>query len=433
MHFLSLSHSSRYLVALSGGADSVALLLCMLRGGYEIEAAHCNFQLRGEESERDERFVRELCEQRGVRLHTVRFDTRAAAAERHESIEMAARRLRYEWFDALRRERKLDYVAVAHHRDDNVETFLLNLLRGAGIHGLTGMRSERGGVVRPLLETTHAEILQFLESEGQPFVTDSTNADTLFRRNKIRHELLPLLRTINPSADATIADTVRRLSDAERFFDYAVSALADQVMRRCGDVLKIDLAALQRTPAPNLLLFELLSSYGFNGAETEEILTAKTGGCWQSATHIATRTNTAIEVAPMPQPVAETALPQEGTLALPGGRTIAVERMPRERLGGIPRDPNIAVLDADALDTYIYIRSVRTGDRFSPFGMRGTQLVSDYLTNRRRSRIDKLRALAVCDSAGILWLAGERPDNRAAVKPETKNIVKLVLSCVEKP
>ena len=322
---------------------------------------------------------------------------------------------------------------MAHHRDDNVETFLLNLLRGAGIHGLTGMRSERGGVVRPLLETTRAEILQFLESEGQPFVTDSTNADTLFRRNKIRHALLPLLRTINPSADATIAETVRRLSDAERLFDYAVSALADQVMRCGGDVLTIDVAALTATPAPRLMLFELLSPYGFNGAETEEILTAKTGGCWQSATHIATRTGTAIEVAQMPQLVPETALPQEGILALPGGRTIAVERMPRERLGDIPRDPNIAVLDADALDTYIYIRSVRTGDRFSPFGMRGTQLVSDYLTNRRRSRIGKLRALAVCDSAGILWLAGERPDNRAAVKPETKNIVKLVLSCVEKP
>lgn len=433
MHFLSLSHSSRYLVALSGGADSVALLLCMLRGGYEIEAAHCNFQLRGEESERDERFVRELCEQRGVRLHTVRFNTRAAAAERHESIEMAARRLRYEWFDALRRERKLDYVAVAHHRDDNVETFLLNLLRGAGIHGLTGMRNERGGVVRPLLETTRAEILQFLESEGQPFVTDSTNADTLFRRNKIRHELLPLLRTINPSADATLADTVRRLAEAERLFDYAVSALADQVMRRCGDVLKIDLAALQRTPAPNLLLFELLSPYGFNGTEVDEILSARAGGCWQTAAHLATRTGTAVEVAPMPQPVPETALPFEGCLSLPGGRVLRVERLPRERLGDIPREPNIAVLDADALDTYIYIRSVRTGDRFSPFGMRGTQLVSDYLTNRRRSRIDKLRALAVCDARGILWLAGERPDNRAAVKPETKNIVKLVLSCVEKP
>lgn len=433
MHLLPLSHSSRYLVAVSGGADSVALLLCMLREGYEIEAAHCNFQLRGEESERDERFVRELCEQRGVRLHTVRFDTRAVAAEHRESIEMAARRLRYEWFDALRRERNLDFVAVAHHRDDNIETFLLNLLRGAGIHGLTGMRSERGGVVRPLLETTREEILQFLESEGQAFVTDSTNADTLFRRNKIRHELLPLLRTINPSADATIAGTVRRLSDAERLFDYAVSALSKQVMRCSGDVLTIDVAALTATPAPRLMLFELLSPYGFNGAETEEILTANTGGCWQSATHIATRTGTAIEVAPMPQPVPETALPQEGFLALPGGCTIAVERMPRERLSDIPRDPNIAVLDADALDTYIYIRSVRTGDRFSPFGMCGTQLVSDYLTNRRRSRIDKLRALAVCDARGILWLAGERPDNRAAVKPETKNIVKLVLSCVEKP
>ena len=135
----------------------------------------------------------------------------------------------------------------------------------------------------------------------------------------------------------------------------------------------------------------------------------------------------------MPQPVPETALPFEGCLSLPGGRVLRVERLPRERLGDIPRDPNIAVLDADALDTYIYIRSVRTGDRFSPFGMRGTKLVSDYLTNRRRSRIDKLRALAVCDARGILWLAGERPDNRAAVKPETKNIVKLVLSCVEKP
>ena len=178
-----------YLVALSGGADSVALLLLMHEAGYRIEAAHCHFGLRGEESDRDARFAADLCRRLGVRLHTVRFDTRAEARSHGESIEMAARRLRYTWFADLLRRHDLSAVCVAHHMDDDVETMLLNLVRGTGIHGLTGMAYARPGVVRPLLDATRADILAYLAARGQDYVTDSSNADTAYKRNLVRHRV----------------------------------------------------------------------------------------------------------------------------------------------------------------------------------------------------------------------------------------------------
>ena len=199
------------LIALSGGADSVALLLMMHERGEAEAAAHCNFHLRGEESNRDEQFVRDLCQKLGVRLFVKHFNTEEEAQRTGESIEMAARRLRYDWFEALRKAHGFSNVAVAHHRDDNAETILLNLVRGTGLRGLTGMESERPGVVRPLLNLSRRDILNYLQARHQPFVTDSTNADTHFRRNKLRHEVLPLLAEMNPNVVRTLNDMGERL------------------------------------------------------------------------------------------------------------------------------------------------------------------------------------------------------------------------------
>ena len=214
----------KVLVALSGGADSVALLRVLLVLGYHCEAAHCNFHLRGEESDRDERFVNELCKGLGVTLHVTHFDTVTYASRHHVSIEMAAREMRYDWFEQLRKERGMAVIAVAHHRDDSVETFLLNLIRGAGINGLKGISPHNGCIVRPLLEVSRQDILDYLRCLRQGYVTDSTNLQDEYMRNKIRLNILPMLRELNPSVSESIAETSRRLTDVSLIYNKEIEA-----------------------------------------------------------------------------------------------------------------------------------------------------------------------------------------------------------------
>ena len=208
-----LAPGSCVVVGLSGGADSVALFLVLLRLGYHVEAAHCNFHLRGAESDRDAAFVTDLCARYGVPLHRADFETARSARLAGVSIEMQARDERYAFFESVRRQTGAVAIAVAHHRDDNVETLLLNLVRGAGLRGLHGMAWRNGHVVRPMLGVTRSDVENFLRAEGETFVTDSTNTDTAIRRNLIRHEVLPLLRRLNPSVDATLDATATGLID----------------------------------------------------------------------------------------------------------------------------------------------------------------------------------------------------------------------------
>ena len=216
------SPDDKILVALSGGADSVALLRLLLSLGYTCEAAHCNFHLRGAESDRDEHFVRQLCLEHRVTLHTVHFNTEQEAKERHISIEMAARELRYAWFEKTREACSAAVIAVAHHQDDSVETLLLNLIRGTGINGLRGIRPRNGHIVRPLLCLDRKEIVGYLESIGQAYVTDSTNLQDEYTRNKIRLNLLPMMQEINPSVKESILKTAEHLDDAASIYNIGI-------------------------------------------------------------------------------------------------------------------------------------------------------------------------------------------------------------------
>ena len=220
------------LVALSGGADSVSLLIVLQALGFRVEAAHCNFHLRGSESLRDEMFCRDLCERLQVPLHVVDFQTKKEAQANGESIEMAARRLRYAWFEMLRKERQLDKIAVGHHRDDNIETLLLNLVRGSGIRGLTGMAFERDRIIRPFLDVSRETLLRFLQRRKQDYVTDSTNADTSYKRNFVRNRLLPLLREMNPSVEQTLVGDMRKLQSAEEAYEAVMASTLLPAQRR---------------------------------------------------------------------------------------------------------------------------------------------------------------------------------------------------------
>ncbi len=420
-----LGHLS--IVALSGGADSVALLLGLLHLGQPLVAAHCNFHLRGEESDADEAFVRQLCEERGVTLYVEHFDTETYAKQQRISIEMAARELRYDFFEKLRQELGAATIAVAHHRDDNVETLLLNLVRGSGLKGLCGMQPQNGFIVRPMLNIPRTEIEAFLKEAQQPFRTDSTNTDTAFKRNKIRHELLPLLRELNPSIDRTLAETITRLNEAQSL----LCSLRSDSIAAPALPLRLPLASLQSSPAPQTLIFNFLSPYGFTPSQCRTIAqecSERVGAMYETAEYLCVRDREALIVAPRPLRIAHFELPiEEGELTLPNGATLRLHRCTRTELTEIPKSPNIACLDLAQITFPLFVRTPQEGDRFAPFGMKGTQLISDYLTNRKRNRLEKLASLLLCDAQGPLWLINERPDRRAMITSSTQEV--LIVEC----
>ena len=228
-----LQKKSKYIVALSGGADSVALLLILLSQGYNVEAAHCNFHLRGDESNRDEKFVTELCHEKNVKLHLAHFDTISYSQLHKVSIEMAARNLRYSYFKQLAKDVKASGICVAHHRDDSVETVLINLIRGTGLHGLTGIHPKNENILRPLLCVSRDEIEDYLKSVNQLYVTDSTNLKDDFIRNKIRLNIIPALREINPSISESIQSTSERIYDAIDIFDKSKKSFDSEFRWNC--------------------------------------------------------------------------------------------------------------------------------------------------------------------------------------------------------
>ena len=425
------------IVALSGGVDSVALLLGLLHLGQPLVAAHCNFHLRGEESDADEAFVRQLCEERGVTLYVAHFDTKDYAKQQRISIEMAARELRYDFFERLRQQLGADTIAVAHHRDDNVETLLLNLVRGSGLKGLCAMQPQNGFIVRPMLNIPRTEIESFLKEAHQPFRTDSTNTDTAFKRNKIRHELFPLLRELNPSIDRTLAETITRLNEVQSLLQSAPSPSSPRPLRSDSIAalalpLRLPLASLQSSPAPQTLIFNFLSPYGFTPSQCRTIAqecSERVGAMYESGEYLCVRDREALILAPRPPRIAHFELPiEEGELTLPNGATLRLHRCARAELTEIPKSPNIACLNLAQITFPLFVRTPQEGDRFAPFGMKGTQLISDYLTNRKRHRLEKLASLLLCDAQGPLWLINERPDQRATITPSTEEVLMVEVS-----
>ena len=416
------------LVALSGGADSVALACVLQDLGYKIEAAHCNFCLRGAESDRDEAFVTDFCQRRKIVLHRRCFSTHAYAHEHHVSIEMAARTLRYDFFEQLLQERDLDCVAVAHHREDNTETVLLNLLRGTGIRGLRGIQYRNGKVVRPLLDVSRQEIEDYLAECHQDYVTDSTNLQDEVQRNKIRLNVMPRMREIYPNADESIHQGARRLSDAFRIYEYGMDLLMQQVVH--GN--RILLEELNRTPAPETVLYEILSRMDFNPAQVAAIYEqqgGESGKVYESPTHRLLRDREALvfEKKAVRPARLEKVLPLEGIMRVTDDVTFLISRSSYSSGGPLPREKNVICMDLDKVEFPLVVRMPQTGDRFMPFGMKGMKLVSDFLTDLKKNVFEKERQLLVCSGDKIAWVVGERPDDRFRVTEHTRHILRIQL------
>lgn len=405
--------ADRLLVALSGGSDSVSLLRVLLRLGYDCEAAHCNFHLRGPESVRDEEFVLGLCRQLGVCLHVIHFDTVGYSRQHHVSLEMAARELRYGWFERIRQLRSARCVAVAHHEDDSIETFLLNLMRGTGINGLRGIRPKNGPIVRPLLCVGRRDIEAYLRAVGQAWVTDSTNLEANVARNKVRLDLLPVMERISPSVRQSILRTAANLDSAAAIYNKGVDEGRRRVMTGGG----ISIGALLREPSPQALLHEIVSPLGFNAAQTATMLSAlrspQPGKLFVSPTHVIVRDRDLLVISPRGQEqVVE--LSFERVNVTPGFL--------------IPRDRRTACLDADKLRGDLSVRPWRQGDWFVPFGMSGRKLVSDFLTDQKLSRLAKQRQQVLLSGDDIVWVVGLRSDNRFRLDATSRHA--LIVSVV---
>lgn len=433
-----MTTEGKYLVALSGGADSVALLRMLRQLDYQIEAVHCNFHLRGDESDRDEQFCRQLCENLDIVFHVAHFDTVEYARLHHVSIEMAARNLRYHYFYQLAHDVEAYGICVAHHRDDSVETVMLNLIRGTGIDGLRGIQPVNGLIIRPLLCVGREDILKYLAEIHQDYVTDSTNLVDDVARNKIRLNILPAMREINPSVADAIADTSRRLVDAAAILNEAMAEKSknicfEKVLQNGSAVtaLKKDLIDSE------YLLFHLLSPFGFSSAQIELIygrLDAPTGTFYESASHQLLFDRNEILIRMKPDEVLEPLrIPESGTYVYAGKMEFRLSFAPVEDFPDMPyKETNCACLDADTVSFPLIIRLVKQGDSFCPFGMNGKKLLSDYMTDRKMSMFDKLEQLVMTDADGrVIWLVNQRPDNRCRVTPLTKRI--LIIECLAMP
>ena len=419
-----LNTSDLYIIALSGGADSVALLLLLHEAGYRVHAAHCNFHLRGAESDRDEAFCVELCEKLGVELYRAHFDTHEYAELHKVSIEMAARELRYSWFAQLCKDVGAAGVCVAHHRDDSVETVLLNLVRGTGLRGLTGIQPKqkmsqknRPSVtcLRPLLCVSRAEIEDFLAKRGQKYVTDSTNLEADVQRNKIRLQVLPLLRELNPAVSENIQRMTENVGEAQTVLDTIVDKY------RNSNILEI--RELEKYGSSEYIIYEWLKNYGFNGSQVRQILDAESGRIVSSASgYEVLKDRSRLIVEAISKPLKRNIVPEEGTYRLDENMLFRV----RKCAVYVSKMPYIATLDAAKVRFPLTIRGVEEGDWMIPYGMSGRKLLSDLMTDCKMTVFEKRRQLVVVDAQGVIvWAVGLRTDQRVAVSDQTKEVLEI--------
>jgi len=415
-----LDSNKPLLIGLSGGADSVCLFHLLLDSGYSFIALHCNFNLRGEESLRDEEFVRELCKRNKVTLLVKQFNTKDYIDKHKVSLEMGARELRYTWFNEVINETGAQGIAIAHHQDDQAETLLLNLIRGTGIKGLAGMSERNVNVIRPLLPFNRKEILEYLQEIHQDYITDSSNLERDATRNKIRLDVIPLLEQINPKASVNIANAANRVRETLPNWEKII----DEELERCRvSENEISIQSILHSQYPQTVLYEWLSPYGFNQSQVSQILDnleGDPGAIFTSNNHKLLRNRNTLIL----KSISETG---EIPNILKNIITVEQRKNAIDIIKELPLTPKFAYLDAGLIENELTISSIREGMRFHPFGMKGSKLISDFLTDLKLNRFEKENQKVLCDGDNVVWIIGLRADNRYRVTENTKHILQLQL------
>lgn len=425
--FRLIKPNSKLIIALSGGADSVVLTHILHKMGYNCIAAHCNFELRDAESDRDELFVRQLCKVLNIPLEIIHFNTNEYAAKQKVSIEMAARKLRYDWFENIRIKYDADFICVAHHKDDSIETCLLNIIRGTGINGITGIKPINGKIIRPLLCVSRKEIEDYAKQNDLSYVTDSTNLETEYTRNKIRNILLPMLEDINPVFRQTMENNIENWKEAAFLYSHTINNDLSNLCKTDGTYTWICEDELFAFPYSKTLLFEWLKQYGFSNSVIEEIAEHKytqTGKRFCSDTHelIVDRCRLILS---------EKKSDDYKTYEISKNDSSCIQpihlKMSFVFDTSICKDTKVALLDADKLKFPLTIRKWRNGDFFYPLGMESPKKLSDFFVDTKINIAQKQDIYLLVSGNDIVWIIGKRIDNRYKINANTKKVYRLEL------
>jgi tRNA(Ile)-lysidine synthase len=447
-NFYHLSPVSCHLVlAVSGGIDSVVLADLLFNAGFNFSIAHCNFQLRDEESNRDEAFVRSLGERYGVEVYVKRFDTLQYAEVNKIGIQEAARDLRYEWFEELvdgcsmnvewkhsanDQPPTINLLVTAHHSDDNVETVLFNIFRGTGMNGLHGILPQQGKIIRPLLFAKREQILSYAKEHELVWVEDSSNASSKYTRNYIRHEVLPMLKQIFPSVMENVSSSIERWREGEELYIQAIALHKKKLCELKGNEVLIPVLKLQKTTPVKTITFEIIKEFGFTTAQTEEVLAlleSESGKYVASASHRIIKNRNWFIIAPLQSEQAENILIEEGEkkIVFNAGELeieLIQNSIPKFR-GKIQNDSLTAALDAADIQFPLLLRKWKQGDYFYPLGMRKKKKLSRFFIDQKLSATEKEKAWVVESNKKILWVVGYRIDDRFKITDSTKQVLKL--------
>jgi len=422
------TQSDRILLAVSGGVDSIAMVRLFKDAGFEFGIAHSNFGLRGEESDGDETFVKELAAHIGVAFHVKHFDTKQFAAGQKISIQMAARDLRYEWFNEILTKNGYSYIATAHHLDDQSETFFINILRGAGISGMHGILPKQGKVIRPLMFTTRERISSFALGLGLAWREDRSNKSRKYLRNKLRLDVLSELYKINPQFSHKLNESISHLRDVESIYNSHIAGITADLVQHTPEGILISIDWVYEYEPHDTYLYELLKPFGFTFAVVKEIvhsLDTFSGKIFYSPTHRLLRDRENFIIQPLSELNAESSISETYTLnrdTVQIASPVALEIYETIEIDGLPiGKASIACIDADKLVFPLQLRKWEKGDWFMPLGLKGKKKLSDFFTDQKLSLAEKEKIWLLVSGKDIVWVIGKRIDNRFRITPKTKN------------
>ncbi len=418
------------LLAVSGGVDSVVLCELCKQAGYDFVIAHCNFQLRGEESKRDENFVTALAEKYGVTFYTITFDTSSIANQEKKSVEETARDLRYKWFENLSIEHGYNYVVTAHHANDNIETVLMNFFRGTGIKGLHGILPKQNKIVRPLLFANKKELSAFAAENRLDFVVDHTNAQNDFTRNYFRNELIPAIKKVFPGAEENVLNNITRFGEAEQLYNQAIELHKKKLLEYKGNEIHIPVLKLQQAAPLHTIIYEIVKDYNFTALQTADVvslLKSESGKYIQSSTHRIIRNRKWLIISPNQTIAVQNILIEETDERV----TFESGVLQMEKLSQLPSvsiHPSIAQLDAAEIKFPMLLRKWKTGDYFYPLGMQKKKKLSRFFIDQKLSLTQKENVWVIESNKKILWVVGMRIDDRFKITASTKNIIQFTIA-----
>lgn len=419
--------NQKVLLAVSGGIDSMVMLYLFEKSGFDYGIVHCNFHLRGDESNEDEEFVKKQVLIHGVPSFFEGFDTKEYAQINGISIEMAARDLRYEYFEKIRKNHKYDFIATAHHSDDLIETFFLNLTRKTGIKGLTGIKEKAGTIIRPMLFTNRDEIEEYAAKNYIDFREDSSNVEVVFQRNFLRHNILPLFTELNPSFKKNILASIENLKDVGNVYSGYFEAEKEKVLKFDKDSQIINIKKLVNSKHSRLLLFEILTDFGFNPTVIDEVfqsLVSDSGKQFFSKTHKLNKDRDKLFVSPIEEKENRIYYIEADDIELFAPYDINIEKLSAEDFK-IRKEQNIACLDLEKLQFPLLIRKWQQGDYFQPLGMTGFKKISDFFIDEKIPLHEKENIWILCSGEKVVWIMGQRIDNRFKITSKTKKVLKI--------